>query len=174
MNRRIGAGRLAEVLGTAALETDRFMRTLGLRGVAEANLRHYDAETRRLLDAYAAGVNAFLEQRPVLPPEFWLLGVTPEPWSAIDSVLWTKVMAWDLGSNWRSELLRMRLSRTLSTERIQEFLPPYPGDVAPRLPDLKALYSGAPNCSAARTAGWCPAAAARAASRCSPTIRTWV
>ncbi|HVJ10106.1 MAG TPA: penicillin acylase family protein, partial [Burkholderiales bacterium] len=142
MNRRIGAGRLSEVLGAAALETDRFMRTLGLRGVAEANLRHYDAETRRLLDAYAAGVNAFLEQRPVLPPEFWLLGITPEPWSAIDSVLWTKVMAWDLGSNWRSELLRMRLSRTLSTERIQEFLPPYPGDVAPRLPDLKALYSG--------------------------------
>ena len=146
MNRRIGAGRLSEVLGPAALETDRFMRTLGLRGVAEANLRHYDAETRRLLDAYAAGVNAFLEQRPVLPPEFWLLGLIgdhrPEPWSAIDSVLWTKVMAWDLGSNWRSELLRMRLSRTLSTERIQEFLPPYPGDVAPRLPDLKALYSG--------------------------------
>jgi len=142
MNRRIGAGRLAEVLGPAALETDRFMRTLGLRGVAEANLRHYDAETRRLLDAYAAGVNAFLERQPVLPPEFWLLWITPEPWSAIDSVLWIKVMAWDLGGNWRSELLRMRLSRALSTERIQEFLPPYPGDKPPRLPDLKALYSG--------------------------------
>src|SRR5918996_685350 len=49
MNRRVGSGRLAEVLGPAALETDRFMRTLGLRGVAEANLRHYDAETRGLL-----------------------------------------------------------------------------------------------------------------------------
>ena len=49
------------------------MRTLGLRRVAEENLRHYDAETRRLLDAYAAGVNAFLAGRPVLPPEFWLL-----------------------------------------------------------------------------------------------------
>lgn len=142
INRRIGSGRLAEVLGAAALDTDRFMRTLGLRRVAEANLRHYDGETRRLLDAYAAGVNAFLAGRPVLPPEFWLLGVSPEPWSAADSVVWTKVMAWDLGGNWRSELLRMRLSRTLPLQRIHELLPPYPGDAPPRIVDLKELYSG--------------------------------
>jgi penicillin amidase len=141
MNRRIGSGRLAEILGPKALEADRFMRTLGLRRVSEANLANYDAETRRFLDAYAAGVNAYLAQRPVLPPEFWLLGVTPEPWTAVDSIVWTKVMAWDLSGNWRSELLRMRLSSTLSTERIQEFLPPYPGDSPPRLPDLRALYS---------------------------------
>ena len=142
MNRRIGSGRLAEILGPAALETDRFMRTLGLRRVAEANLRHYDAETLRLLDAYAAGVNSFLAARPVLPPEFWFLHLTPEPWSAVDSIVWTKVMAWDLGGNWRNELLRLRLSRTLPLERIQEFLAPYPGDAYPRLPDLKTLYSG--------------------------------
>ncbi|HEV3007929.1 MAG TPA: penicillin acylase family protein [Burkholderiales bacterium] len=142
MNRRIGSGRLAEVLGPAALDADRFMRTLGLRRVAEANLQRYDAETRRLLDAYAAGVNAFLAGRPVLPPEFWILRVTPEPWSAADSIVWTKMMAWDLGGNWRSELLRMRLSRTLPLGRIQEFLAPYPGDAYPRIPDLKALYSG--------------------------------
>jgi penicillin amidase len=146
MNRRVGSGRLAEVLGPGALETDRFMRTLGLRRVAEANLRGYDAETRRLLDAYAAGVNAFLADRPVLPPEFWLLGLVgdtrPEPWTPVDSIVWTKVMAWDLAANWRSELLRMRLARTLPLERIHELLPPYPGDAAPRIADLKNLYSG--------------------------------
>ena len=141
ISRRIGSGRLAEILGAAALEADRFMRTLGLRKVAEANLRHLDDESRRLLDAYAAGVNAFLARDPVLPAEFWLLNVKPEVWTPIDSVVWTKVMAWDLGNNWRSELLRLRLSRTLSTERIQEFLPPYPGDAASRLPDLRAFYS---------------------------------
>jgi penicillin G amidase len=140
MSRRIGSGRLAEILGASALETDRFMRTLGLRHVASENLRHYDAETRRVLDAYAAGVNAFLGGGPVLPPEFWLLKVSPEPWSVLDSIVWTKVMAWDLGGNWRAELLRLRLSRTLALERIQEFLPPYPGDAYPALPDLKALY----------------------------------
>ena len=80
MNRRIGSGTLAEVLGPPALETDRFMRTLGLRGVAAENLRRYDDETRRQLDAYAAGVNAFLE-RParaaarVLAAEFFARAV---------------------------------------------------------------------------------------------------
>jgi penicillin amidase len=142
MNRRIGSGRLAEILGPSALDLDRFMRTLGLRRAAEANLQHYDAETRRVLDAYAAGVNAFLAGAPVLPPEFWLLRVTPEAWSAVDSIVWSKVMALDLGGNWRSELLRMRLSRNLPLERIHEFLPPYPGDAAPRIADLPALYSG--------------------------------
>jgi len=146
MSRRIGSGRLAEVLGRNALDADRLMRTLGLRRVAEANLRHYDADARRLLDAYAAGVNAFLDGRPVLPPEFWLLGLVgdmrPEPWSALDSIVWTKVMAWDLAGNWRAELLRMRLSRTLALERIQELLPPYPGDAPPEIADLRALYSG--------------------------------
>ena len=142
MNRRIGSGRLAEILGPAALDTDRLMRTLGLRRAAEANLKHYDADTRRLLDAYAAGVNAFLAERPVLPPEFWLLWSAPEPWSALDSIVWTKVMALDLGGNWRSELLRMRLSQTMPLERIHEFLAPYPGDAPPKIADLKALYSG--------------------------------
>jgi penicillin G amidase len=146
MNRRIGSGRLAEILGPAALEADRFTRTLGLRRVAAENLARYDDETRRLLDAYAAGVNAFLAGNPVLPPEFWLLDLTgnqrPEPWSALDSIVWTKLMAWDLGGNWRSELLRMRLSRTLSLERIQELLPPYPGDSPPAIADLQSLYTG--------------------------------
>ena len=43
-------------------------------------------------------------------PEFWLTRSSPEPWSAADSVAWVKMMAWDLGGNWRSELLRLRLA----------------------------------------------------------------
>ena len=140
MNRRIASGRLAEVLGPAGLETDRVVRALGVRRAAQANLARLDAETRAALDAYAAGVNAFLASDPVLPPEFLLLQVRPEPWSAVDSLAWLKMMAWDLGGNWRNELLRMRLSRTLSTERIHEFLPPYPGDAVPVIRDLAALY----------------------------------
>jgi penicillin amidase len=140
MSRRIAAGRLAEVVGAGGLETDRFLRTLGVRRAAEANLRTLDAETRQLLDAYAAGVNAFLATDPVLPPEFWLTGVRPEPWTPADSVGWVKMMAWDLGGNWRSELLRMRLAKTLPMARIHEFLPPYPGDSVPVIADLKELY----------------------------------
>ena len=142
MNRRVASGRLAEVLGESALETDRFLRTLGVRRAAQANLRHLDEETRRHLDAYAAGVNAFLDTRPVLPPEFLMLRVTPEPWTALDSLAWGKMKAWQLGGNWRNELLRMRLAKTLPNARIDEFLPPYPGDEPLKIRELKGLYRG--------------------------------
>lgn len=141
MSRRVAAGRLAEVVGAGGLETDRFLRTLGVRRAAQANLRALDGETVRMLEAYAAGVNAFLASDPVLPPEFWLAGVRPEPWSPVDSVAWIKMMAWDLGGNWRDELLRMRLAKSLPLARIHEFLPPYPGEAVPAIADLKELYS---------------------------------
>jgi len=142
MNRRIGAGRLSELIGAGGLETDRFMRTLGLRRAAQANHAHLDEDARATLDAYAAGVNAFLATRPVLPPEFLFLRVRPEPWSPVDSISWLKVMAWDLGGNWRNELLRMRLAKTMELARIHQFLPPYPGDAPPEIRDLKSLYEG--------------------------------
>ncbi|HUQ24296.1 MAG TPA: penicillin acylase family protein, partial [Burkholderiales bacterium] len=142
-SRRIGSGRIAEVVGAGGLGFDRLMRTLGLRRTAQANLAHFDAETRSLLDAYTAGVNAFLATDPVLPPEFWLARFTPEPWSPVDSVLWTKVMALDLGGNWRNELLRMQLAGQLPVARIQELIPPYPGDAPPAIRDLKSLYGDA-------------------------------
>ena len=141
MNRRIAAGRMAEILGPGALETDRFLRTLGVRRAAQANLRQLDPETRKLLDAYAAGVNAFLATGPVLPIEFWLTGAHPEPWTPLDSAAWIKMMAWDLGGNWRNELLRMRLSKTLALARIHQFVSPYPGEPPPQIADLKSLYA---------------------------------
>ena len=140
IDRRIAAGRLAEALGPAALEPDRLFRTLGIRRVAAANLAHYDDESKRLLEAYSKGVNAFLATNPVLPPEFWIFGIRPEPWTPVDSIAWLKMMAWDLGGNWRTELLRLSLARRLPLSAIQEFLPPYPGDAALPLPDLKRLY----------------------------------
>ena len=140
MNRRTGSGRLSEVLGPRALEADRFLRTLGVRRAAQANLAHLDDETRSNLDAYAAGVNAFIGTRPVLPPEFLITSVTPEAWTPADSLSWLKMMAWDLGGNWRNELLRMRLSKTLPLARIHEFLPPYPGDAPLQIRDLEELY----------------------------------
>lgn len=142
MNRRIGAGRVSELVGARGLETDRFMRTLGVRRAAQANLQHLDAQTRSHLERYAAGVNAFLATQPVLPPEFQLLRVKPEPWTPVDSLTWLKMMAWDMGANWRNELLRMQLSQRLPLSRIQEFLPPYPGDAPPDIVDPKKLYEG--------------------------------
>jgi len=141
VSRRTAAGRLAEVFGASALEADRFLRTLGVRRSAEANLKRLDKDTRALLETYAAGVNAFMNTSPVLPIEFWLTGARFEPWTPADSLGWIKMMAWDLGGNWRTELLRMRLSKTLPLARIHELLPPYPGEAPPEIADLRRLYN---------------------------------
>ncbi|HEX9184734.1 MAG TPA: penicillin acylase family protein [Burkholderiales bacterium] len=141
VNRRTAAGRLAEVFGESALEADRFLRTLGVRRSSEANVKRLDVETQALLASYAAGVNAFISTSPVMPIEFWLTGAKFEPWTPADSLGWIKMMAWDLGGNWRNELLRMRLAKTLPLARIHEFLPPYPGEAPLEIADLRKLYN---------------------------------
>jgi penicillin G amidase len=122
--RRLGAGRLAEVLGPAALPTDRFIRTLGLEEAARASLAYLRPDTVALLEAYAAGVNAYLATRSgPLPPEFLILGYQPEPWQPVDSLAWMRVLALDLSTNWRDELLRARLARRLSQDQIADLWP---------------------------------------------------
>ena len=147
INRRIGAGRLSEVLGAATAETDRFLRTLGVRRAAERTYNELDQRTRVVLDSYTAGVNAFLQAHDApLPPEFLILRHQPEPWEPQDSLVWGKMMAWDLALNWRNELLRLRLSilAGLSPRQISELFPPYPGDAPVALPDLSSVWSETP------------------------------
>jgi penicillin G amidase len=126
--RRLGAGRLAEILGAAALPSDRFMRTLGLYRRAAASLAHLAPATQARLEAYAAGVNAYLATRTgPLPLEFLILRHHEvEPWSPADSLVWLRVMALDLSVNYRDELLRARLARRLSEEQIADIWPDYP------------------------------------------------
>ncbi len=123
--RRLVAGRLAEVVGPAALPTDRAVRILGMRRVAEAEVALLDPEARAELDAYVAGVNACTAREP-LPVEFTLLRYRPEPWTAADSLSWAKMMAWSLSGNWESELLRTALIEQLGPELAAELEPPSP------------------------------------------------
>jgi len=140
-HKRIAAGRLAEAFGPQALDTDRFLRALGVRASAERQWRVAPPEVREMLEAYSAGINAYLaDHLRARPPEFVLLGVRPEPWTPIDSLGWTTMLAWDLGGNWQSELLRMRLSATMPPSRIQALLPPYPGEEPVKTADYAALY----------------------------------
>lgn len=142
LNRRIAAGRMAEILGPNAVDTDRFLRSLGVRRNAEAILANLAPDTRAALDAYAKGINAYLANRTgPLPPEFLITGApAPAPWQPVDSIGWQTMMAWDLGANWSQELLRMRLSQRLSLDQINAFLPPYPGDAVTPTQDYTRLY----------------------------------
>ena len=138
LQRRIGAARLSEVFGERGLETDRFLRTLGVYRVAERNFAALSPEVQAIYEAYAAGVNAYLEGRSgLLPPEFVLLGHEPEPWRPADSLVWLKMMAWDLGDNFRDELLRARLAGRLDEAQLRDLWAPYPGD-APTAPEAGA------------------------------------
>ncbi|HUA53442.1 MAG TPA: penicillin acylase family protein [Candidatus Sulfotelmatobacter sp.] len=120
--RRLGAGRLAEVLGAGAVGIDRTMRTLGLQRAAEASLASLSPEVRAALQAYADGVNGFLETRSgALPPEYYVLRTAPEPWRPADSLLWGRLMAITLSGNWRGEALRARLAQRLTPAQLRDW-----------------------------------------------------
>lgn len=85
--RRSSAGRLAEVFGESVVDMDIKQRTVGFTQVADAVMSRMPKEQRSALEAYAEGVNAFLDQMEGLPVECVLLGYRPEIWRPADSVL---------------------------------------------------------------------------------------
>jgi penicillin amidase len=138
--RHVTAGRLAELFGPDQVDTDEFVRTLGWRRVARQELELLDPQTLAWLQAYAEGVNAWLEGRSgaELSLEHGLLALTNrsyrvERWSPVDSVSWLKAMAWDLRSNLDDELTRARLGESLPRERVDELFPAYPYDEHPTI-----------------------------------------
>jgi len=125
--RRIGHGRLSEIFGAATLPQDRFLRTAGFGRAAVSAWARLPADVRTLIDAYVAGVNAFLEGGR-LPPEFTLLRFEPEPWTGPDVLVWVKMMAWDLSANYSLELLRHDIAGKVGLDRLRQLMPPYPVD----------------------------------------------
>ena len=126
MFRRVAQGRLAEVFGERALGADRLVRTLDLWGAAQKSLDALGAAERRLLEAYAAGVNARLATwTGPLPPEFLFLGIRPEPWEPRATAAIGKVMALDL-SAWRTELARFYATGLLPPAKAAYLPPAYP------------------------------------------------
>lgn len=124
LTRRLASGRLSEAVGDALIDTDKFMRTLGLRRQAEAQLAGVSPALRATIDAYTAGVNAFLETHTgAWPPEFYVMRNTPEPWQPVDSLLWGRLMAIQLSGNWREEYLRARLAKVLTPEQLEWLWP---------------------------------------------------
>jgi penicillin amidase len=141
LQRRYGAGRLAEIFGLQAVATDRQMRVLGLYRAAEASIPFLSPQMSRALAAYAAGVNGFLaSRRGALPPEFLLLGFAPQPWRPADSLVWGKLMAVQLGGNYRGELLRARMARTITAADLAFLYPEHPKGGPTTLADMLPVY----------------------------------
>ncbi|MBU3539679.1 penicillin acylase family protein [Polynucleobacter sp. UB-Tiil-W10] len=141
MNRRIASGRLSEILGNDTVKIDRFVRTLGVKRAAEHQFDRYPVSAKRLLQAYADGVNAGNAQLGwALPLEYLLTGSKPGHWSPTDSVAWMLMMAYDLGGNWQKELQRLELSQYLTTKQVWEVLPPYESSEPVSNMDFSKLY----------------------------------
>ena len=135
VRRHATAGRLAEMFGEKALESDEMVRTMGWRRVAEQELALIKPETRAALEAYADGVNAYLDQHSPsqIAVEYTVLNAggldyRPEHWTAVDSLSWLKAMAWDLRGNMTEEIDRVLALADHSAEQVQELYPAYPYD----------------------------------------------
>ena len=148
LGRRAAAGRLSELLGEPTFEIDVYFRQMRFPAAVETLWRDASPESKRLLEAYARGVNAWLEARGSdLPPGLRLLGAEPEPWRPQDSLAFVLLMARDLSFwNDRPEEERLRQASALGLDALYELLdveriaaPPavlFAG-AEPRLPFLK-------------------------------------
>ena len=127
MLRRTAQGRLSEILGSRTLAVDELMRRLDIHPLAVASVAAQDAYTRRALEAYAGGVNAWLAvagrgARGRGAPEFLLFGSDVPPWQPADSIAIGKLMAWRLSGHLRDEVLRAQLAGLLPEARLHDLL----------------------------------------------------
>lgn len=127
--RRQASGRLSEVVGAKAIDTDKQFRTFSLRNAAEKSYDTYGEDAKQVLEWYADGVNAFMKEvkdNGKLSFEFKLLGYEPEPWTPIDSLTIGKYMAYDLGGKWTPQAMRHWALNHYSEEKAQDLFITYP------------------------------------------------
>ena len=134
--RYTGSGRIEELVGKNEdlLDVDVFLRAVGWRRVAEQEARSYDEDSMRYLQAFADGVNAYIMKRDPdeLALAYSVLGLTSvdikiDPWTPTDSLVFAKLMAWDLGPKENQEEPRSALYEVLGQEMADQLMtPPWP------------------------------------------------
>ncbi|MGQ4432293.1 MULTISPECIES: penicillin acylase family protein [unclassified Streptomyces] len=133
VRRHMTSGRLSEMFGKGQVKNDEFLRTLGWDRVAQ---KEYDttlsASTKKYLQAYAKGVNAYLKGKDGkdISLEYAALGFEnnykPQKWTPVDSIAWLKAMAWDLRGNMQDEIDRALMTSRLGPQQIADLYPEYP------------------------------------------------
>lgn len=129
--RRQASGTLSEVVGEETVDQDKYFRTLGLRRAAEKSIEDYSKQATEALEAFADGVNAYMEQAREgnrLPPEFALMGFEPQKWEPVDSLTVGKYMAFDLGGHWERQAFNYYLLSVFPQDQAYELFPSYPKD----------------------------------------------
>ena len=133
--RRAGEGRLSEIFGRRTIAFDALLRTIGFKRVAERILKEMPAKTRRVLQAYSNGVNAFIGSHSAyFPFEFDALSYRPEEWKPIHTVMITRLMAWELNSSFWSDIVYGEIRSRVDSATFEEILPHYPSDAPTIIP----------------------------------------
>ena len=139
-DRKRGTGRWAEAVGVTAVEQDKLVRRFRLEASARADYEAVNDHTRDMLDAYAAGVNAFIDQTQTLPIEYEVSGLDPEPWQPWDGLVVYKIRHILMGV-FESKLWRARMVSKLGPERAAQMHPGYEAGQLLILPPGES-YSG--------------------------------
>ncbi|MGJ8616532.1 MAG: penicillin acylase family protein [Sulfitobacter sp.] len=146
MLRRTAQGRLSEVFGTATLNIDKLLRRFDIYTLSVRSVDAFDPKTRAALDAYAAGVNARLDQinSEALgrgAPEMLMFNAPMAPWRPADSVAIVKLLGLQLSGHLEAEVIRARTSLALPDQkRLMDILPDAPGSGVAALPEYAALF----------------------------------
>ena len=132
MLRRTAQGRLSELFGERTLNVDKLIRRLDVYGLAQRSVAAQDDETKAALNAYSAGVNAWLRivNQDALgrgAPEFFVFSPQIAPWQPADSIAVIKIMALQLSGHLEEEVVRARASLLLPSDRVQDLMPDTPG-----------------------------------------------
>ena len=133
MSRRVAMGRISELFGDVALDTDRLVRTLGFNRLAKQDYDLATDETKSYLHSYSQGVNAFFEEGK-LPIEFKLAKLHPERWTPVDSLGWGRVMSWTLSHGWSGCITRQKIVDKVGIQKAMELSIVYPSDNPVELP----------------------------------------
>ena len=147
MLRRTAQGRLSEVFGNRTVKLDELMRRYDLYTLSLQSVEVQDNPTRLALDAYARGVNAWINQinaeaRGRGAPEFFFFSNEIAAWAPADSIAIIKLMALQLSGQLEAEVLRARVSMLLSADRLRDILPDDPSRPVSALPDYASLMPG--------------------------------
>ncbi|WP_370401474.1 penicillin acylase family protein [Sulfitobacter sp. JB4-11] len=152
--RRTAQGRLSEVFGTPTLNVDKLLRRLDIYTLAVQSVEALDPQTQDALDAYAAGVNARLDQINTEAlgrgaPEMMLFNAPVAPWRPADSLAIIKLMGLQLSGHLDAEVKRARASLALEdADRLVDILPDAPGSGVAALPEYAQLFEDAPRFAA--------------------------
>lgn len=144
MTRLAGQGRLAEFLGPDALEYDKYLRTIGFNHLVQELKQSISAQSYAIYENYAAGVNAYLTtHQDKLPLEYRLLGFQPEPWTVEHSLLYVRMMAWELNIAWHLDVVLGAVIDRVGEEKAREVFPRYDTTKPTIIPDNAGRFADA-------------------------------